>query len=192
MTLEQLCELGYDLASKVLITTKEQLLSSFALAKRDGSVDVIHCPWRDDREKRESVLTVGHTLIGMKEEVTAYSMLSEVWMSRYQRGETSRGKPKDDPKRREGVIVLASDGKDHLFRSWEIGRDASGRCVSLTYTDSPAGFESWMSEALDRALAMHRLKCKIVDEYKAKGEVTLEGLPRHLRKAIEKFIKENK
>jgi len=189
MTLEQLCEIGYDLASKVLITTKEQLFSSFTLAKEDGSVDVIHCPWADDAEKRETILTIGRTVVTMKEEVTAYCMLSEVWLSHYQPGEAKRGRPEHDPKRREGVVCLASDGKEHVFRAWEIGRDQSGCCVSLTYTESPGRYESWMVEALDRALEMQRLKRKIVDEYKAGGDPSaLEGLPRGVKEAIKKFI----
>ena len=196
MTLEQLCEVGYDLASKVLITTKDELLSSFTVAKEDGSIDVIHCPWEDDKQKKEMVLTIGHNIITMKEPVSGYCLLSEVWLSHYRLGEAKRAdRPEHDPKRREGVVCLASDGEKHLFRAWEIGRDTAGRCVSLTYTESPGAFESWMVEALDQALQMQRVKTKLAQEYKNKGTVSeeflkgLEGLPDTLKEMIKNYVR---
>jgi hypothetical protein len=193
-TLQQLTELGYDLASKFLITTKEQLLSCFTLAKEDGSIDIIHTPWEDDDQKKEMVLTIGRNIISMKEPVSGYCLLSEVWLSHYKLNEAMRAdRPENDPKRREGVICLASDGQEHLFRSWEIGRDNAGRCVSLTYTEKDGAYESWMIEALDRALALQRLKHKLVQEYKsAGGKVTpemletLEGLPEGIKEAVKR------
>ena len=157
MELEKLIEIAYEMASKKLITSKEELLPMFLLSKEGGSCDVIGCPWKDNQDKQDAVREVGLHIIRSDDKVQAYSLLSECWTSAYKVGEKARAdRQETDPQRQECVVCLASDGDEHLFYSWKIGRDRRGYCVSLTGESKPWGQQdgSWMIEALDKAMQL--------------------------------------
>lgn len=56
----------------------------------------------------------------------------------------------------KSVICIASDGTQHKFRSWAIGRDQEGKIVSMAAFAQPLEFESWMIDAIDKALRMRQ------------------------------------
>lgn len=154
--LDRLTEIAYEMASKKLITTKDELLSMFLLYKGTGQVDVIGCPWHNDQDKQDAVREVGLHMIRSNDPIQAYSLLSECWTSNYTLGEALRAdRPEHDPKRQECVICLASDGQEHRFHTWKIGRDRHGFCVSLSGgANQGQQQKSWMIEALDKAMEM--------------------------------------
>jgi hypothetical protein len=161
--LEELTEGAYAFASKRLLGTKDPMMTTFVLLKEDQTVDIIGAPWKDDAEKREAIMAIGTAIIGSKEPVLAYSMLSECWTSRYKPDEKQRAtRPEFDPQRREAVVCLASTGKEHKFSAWIIERDAQGRCAKLTENTEPGQWSSWMTDALDKAIELAKFKNEVL------------------------------
>lgn len=156
--LDRLTELAYNHASSMLIPTDHELLATFILLKEDNSFDVVCCPWENDKDKKAMIMQLGLKIIRDDKPVKAYSFLSECWTSHYQPGEVSRGRPMEDPKRKEMVICCASDGAKHDFRSWQIGRDPQGRCVSLASQNNEGIYESWMMDCVDKAIQVAEMK----------------------------------
>lgn len=157
--LNRLTELAYSHASSCLIPTDQELMATFILLKDDNKFDVVCCPWANDQEKKRMIMALGLRIIRDDEPVRAYSFLSECWTSHYAPGETQRAdRPQNDPKRREMVICAASDGANHTFRGWEIGRDPQGRCVSLVSQPDGGIYESWMLDCIDKAISVAEMK----------------------------------
>lgn len=153
-TLNKMIDWAYDYASQLMISTKNELLTQFVLMKEDG-FDMVVCPWSNDEEKEKSILLVGLKIIESEETIKAYSMISEVWMLTCQAGKIPEERPSQSAHRTEAIVAVASDAEDHLMHCWKIGRDTQGRCVSLAKDTKPVdGFESWMVDALDRALLL--------------------------------------
>jgi hypothetical protein len=165
--LERLTKLAYEQACRIMLGTKQELLTTFVLLKNDNfsggdCIDVIATPWKNDTEKQEAITAIGVSILRSKEPVYAYSMLTECWFSSYKGGKKQRAaRPEFDPQRREGVVCLASDGKKHQFSSWIIERDTQGRCASLTEKTEPGQWSSWMSDALDKAMRLAKFKHEV-------------------------------
>lgn len=157
--LERLTKLAREQAERILLGRKDELLTTFVLVKRDGAVDIVGCPWTNDKEKREMVLGVCMTAI--KENVVAFSFLSEAWFATVhtESGELPppfSPRPADRPDRKEAVIAVVGDGKALELNSWEIIRDADGRCAKLGENQySKTGFSSWIGDALNRAILVN-------------------------------------
>jgi hypothetical protein len=157
--LEKLTTLAYDYASKSILGNKQQVLTSFVLLKEDQSSDIIATPWKDDAEKREAVMAIASHIIRSKEPVCAYSMVTECWGSHYQGDEKKRAeRPEFDPERHEFVLSVVSTGTEQKFSAWMIERDASGNCAKLIENKESGKFESWMIEALDKAMHLAKFK----------------------------------
>jgi hypothetical protein len=165
--LTDLVDLAYKHASQQIIPTTKELLACFLLLKKDNQFDVIGCPWKDDQDKRKTILAIGMKVIKDPEPVIAYSMLSECWTSHYNKDEPKRAdRPEHDPKRREAIVCLASNGKERIGRGWVINRDSQGRCVSLTSQPEGLGFESWMLDAIDKAMEVRAIKDKMMEDFR--------------------------
>lgn len=162
-TLDKLTELAYTHASQILIPTDQELMATFFLLKDNNDFDIYGCPWKNDQDKKAMVAKIGFKILGEDEPIVAYSLLSECWTSHYKEGEAKRAdRPEHDPKRREVVVCATSDGTEHRMQSWQIGRDAKGRCVSLTSQPQDGGrYESWMLDVVDKALQLAEMKRKL-------------------------------
>lgn len=162
MTLTDLMHFGAEHAKQSLVGSKDQYLTCFTLVKPNDHYDICATPWKDDKEKREAVLAV--CLQALKEGVVAYSWVTECWFatSSFKGPESQQPPPvgpmpRDREDRKEGIVVIASDGKEKLFDSYEIIRDKKGTCIKLEQQEKVEGFESWITDALDRALALNAL-----------------------------------
>jgi hypothetical protein len=154
-----LTTLAFNYASQIILGTKKQVLTSFVLLKEDQSSDLIATPWKNDEEKREAILAIGLHIIRSKEPVSAYSMVTECWSSHYKGDEKKRAsRPEFDPERRENILCVVSTGTEQKFSAWLIERDASGNCAKLIENKEPGRFESWMTEALDKAMYLANFK----------------------------------
>ena len=159
---EELLKLGIEHVRAVLIGSRDQFLTQFTLVKANGHVDICATPWRDDKEKREMVF--GVCLQGIKENMVAYSFATEAWFatskfkgSQEQQPPPLGPMPRDRPDKKEGIVIIAGDGKGHKFNCWEIVRDSGGACKELELKEDPSGFESWITDALDRVLTLNAL-----------------------------------
>lgn len=159
--LELLTQTGYASARDWLVGTKDELPATFTLLKPEGGLDVLVCPWPDDKAKREMIFKVCVT--ALKEGALGYSFVSEMWFAQAKLEGPDAPPPiglmpRDRPDRREAVIVLAGNGTERKFSAWEIIRDTDGACTSLSERMQDAiGFESWIADALDRAVRLNRL-----------------------------------
>lgn len=135
--LQRLSELAYDFASKVKLGSTEQLLPMF-LIERDGKREVIGTPYTNVDEKRTIVINVALEIA--ERGADAWSFLSETW----------------NPTWREGLVCLASDGKETLLYTWRVHRDERGKCTELVKLDgSPHRANNWISVALNKAMKLH-------------------------------------
>lgn len=164
---DKLEQLAHDHASMVLIGKKGQafgepesteMLTFFHLIKRDGSWDVVATPWANDKEKRELILNV--CLHILKEDVVAYSFVSEVWTAKGTKEETEQKRriglpPRLRPDRQEAVVCLMGDAKEQHFKSWEIVRDENLICTALKPVPDGLSFQSWIADALQKAILVN-------------------------------------
>jgi hypothetical protein len=158
-TLEDMADLAYKFACDIMVGTDKELMAMFVIMRggeTDQHVDVIGCPFKNDEEKRVMVVNVALEIV--EKGADAWSFLSESWFARRKQGEPLGPRPAADPNRQEGVICLASDGKDTQLHTWETKRDSAGKCAELVrYSDGegPQKFESWISVALNKAKKLH-------------------------------------
>lgn len=164
---DKLANLAHDHAKIFLIGKKGQvfgeaenteLLTFFHLIKRNGGWDVIATPWRDDKEKREMILNVCLHIV--KEDVVAFSFVSEVWtaQAKHESGDVPPPvgkKPRDRPDRKEAVVCLMGDAQETRFKSWEIVRDEARICTELKEVPEGLSFQSWIADALQRAIRIN-------------------------------------
>lgn len=162
MTLKELMRIGEDHAKEMMVGTTHQYLTQFTLVKPNDRYDICATPWGDGSEKRDMVF--GVCLQAIKEGAVAYSFCTEAWFASSSfKGPQDKQPPpvgpppSERPDRKEGIVLIASDGTEHLFECWEIVRGPDGICAELDKKESPKGFESWITDALDRALTLVRL-----------------------------------
>lgn len=156
--LDDLTKTGFEQARSCLLGTDTELLTTFALVKRNGGIDIIGTPWPSDKEKRAMVL--GVCIEALKNDAIAYCFTTEMWFATAKlEGQYAPPPvgppPRERPDRREGIMVLVSDGKERKFNTWEIIREG-GRCAQLVQNAKEAlGFESWIADALDRVINLN-------------------------------------
>jgi hypothetical protein len=162
LTPEELLELDIEHVRQVLIGSKDQFLTTFTLVKRNGHIDICATPWENDKDKREMVFSV--CLQALKEDVVAYSWASEAWFasssftgSKEQQAPPVGPRPMDRPDRREGIVIITGNGKEHKFKCLEILRDESGACKELELQEEAKGFKSWITDSLDRVILLNTL-----------------------------------
>jgi hypothetical protein len=147
IALEKLLDLAGQQAEMVCLKLQHTLNPTWVMGSSDGKMAILITPWGDDVEKRLTERLVRKLM--REREVVAYSVVSEVWI-----GKGKPGKPyvpaRLQPDRREGVVAVASNGKEALYRSWIIKRDSDKKVVALELQPAwPEGkTESWMEEML--------------------------------------------
>jgi hypothetical protein len=156
--LEGMADTAYKFACDIMVGTDKELMPMFVIVRggENQQVDVIGCPFKDDTEKRTMVINVALEIV--EKGADAWSFLTESWFASRKPGEPLGPRPAKDPNRKEGVICLASDGKDTQLYTWETKRDSAGKCAELVkYSagEGPQKFESWISVALNKAKKLH-------------------------------------
>lgn len=150
--------MAYKFACEIMVGTDKELMAMFVVVRggENKKIDVIGCPFKDDNEKRTMVINVAMEIV--EHGADAWSFLSESWFAHREQGKPLEPRPSEDPNRKEGVLCLASDGKETLLHTWETKRDSAGKCAELVrYSEGegPQKFESWISVALNKAKKLH-------------------------------------
>jgi hypothetical protein len=153
--LEEMADVAYKFACQILVGGPKDLMPMFVIKRggKENKMDVIGTPWADDNEKRTMVINIAMEIADQG--CDAWSFLSESWFAHRTKGEPLGPRPSEDPKRKEGVICLVGDGQNTLLHSWETKRDEKGNCTALEKYDEGDSFESWISQALNRAKKLH-------------------------------------
>jgi hypothetical protein len=148
-----LADLAGEHARQVILGLRQPLAPSWILVGSDRKTHVIATPWRDDAEKKLMAQKMRNKI--RQNAIVAYSFVCEAWAATKPRGWTPEkgGGAKDDPKRRECVIAMATDGKDYEWRCWLIKRDHLETITGLEPDhDFPGGApEGWMTQLLSPA-----------------------------------------
>lgn len=166
MTLKELTNMGAEHAKAMVLGSSDQFMTQFTLVKPNGHIDIIATPWADAKEKREAVLAV--CVQALTEAAVAYSFCTEAWFatSRFEGPSKQQPpplgpRPELRPDRKEGIVLIVSDGKERLFNTWEIIRGQDGKCIELKAPEEQfKGFESWITDALDKALMLNTVMDK--------------------------------
>lgn len=163
MTLKELMKIAADHAKQMLVGTKDEYMTQFTLVKPNDHFDICATPWRNDKEKRELVLAV--CMQALREDAVAYSWCTEAWFATSSfEGEKAPPPiglaPRDRPDRKEGIVTIASNGKERLFCCYEIIRSKEGNCSELREMEKAAGFQSWITDALDRVILLNSVMDK--------------------------------
>jgi hypothetical protein len=113
------------LTTEYLIDTKKSLPPTWYFFTDDGKVEVHITAWHDDIEKEVMCAVLRAALRDPK--YIAYACISEMWVSR--RGISDLQltvRPRDDPKRQEGVVCYVCTRTERAQRAWDIVRDYKG------------------------------------------------------------------
>jgi hypothetical protein len=155
-TLEDMADLAYKFACDIMVGTDKELMPMFLIVRggENPQTEVIACPFKDDLEKRTMVVNIALEIV--EKGADAWSFVSETWFAYRKQGEPLGPRAKDDPNRREGVICLASDGKNTQMHTWETKRHPDGKCAELVkYDEGSRTIYDWISEALNKAKRLH-------------------------------------
>jgi hypothetical protein len=124
--------------TQVLIGTTRQFPPTWYLVMPDGTCEIAHTPWGNDREKvivrnfmRNRMKEIGAIAYGCTLEAWAASIppnqdLNEEW---------ERMRPSLREDRREMVMIFATDGFNCEVRDLDIVRDKDGNCIGLPVSD---------------------------------------------------------
>lgn len=155
-------QIGEEHAREMMVGSKDQYLTQFTLMKPNDHYDICATPWGEPKEKRDMVF--GVAMQAIKSGAIAFSFCTEAWFAsssfkgpQKQQPPPVGPAPSERPDRREGIVLIASDGKERLFNCWEIIRDKEGTCIELRLQEEAKGFESWIIDALDRAILLNQL-----------------------------------
>jgi hypothetical protein len=130
MTLDQMLELGEIQAREILIGKPKASLSRCFLIESPMETMMVITPWNGD-EERESALTLLRFI--MKEQkATAYSVVTEAWVSMENVKKPTGLKPSDREDKKEVVIVMAIDKLNKKLAEFDIVRDNQGTVTDLT------------------------------------------------------------
>lgn len=129
LTIERMLELAYGQAQNIIVGNKEQLMPIFMVLTGDDEIIFVGTPWDGDEQKDMAI----HLLKDLmkRHNATAYSFLTEAWVSAQRRDDPDRTPPSQRADRREVVMAMATNGSDTKYRSWLIIRDMDGNCVDL-------------------------------------------------------------
>ena len=132
-SLDEMIEGMHEHAREMLIgDEKTQLIPFFHIQFKDRPDSIMATPWRDDHEKRLTVLAIRAALKQFRPSVVNYAMIAEAWMLEQDHKPTERDLlPSQSERRKECVIVSAGDHKGAKMKMWEIIRDDKGKPVDL-------------------------------------------------------------
>jgi hypothetical protein len=152
MNLTQLVEFAGEHAQRVLIGLNKPLVPAWVMVDAKGKVEIVGTPWRNDIEK---TIMVAAMRLGMRKNgIVAYSLVVEAWAASAPPGWKEGDPhvpPAEDPKRREIVVALATDGKETVWRQWVMHRDYNEQVVKLEPEPMKAEqATSWMAGLLNR------------------------------------------
>jgi len=152
-TLTDLLDLAEKSAVDGLVDRQmKSIMPTFHLISPDRKHDtLVATPWDGDMEKRLAVTKVRQMAREMK--ATAVCFSSEVWMLVLPPGvDYAPDRPSQSPNRIEGVIIVATDGKETKARSLLTIRDKPGGKVlrldrdPKVPDDDGSQYDSWMLE----------------------------------------------
>jgi hypothetical protein len=141
IALDPLLDSAASGAREILIGTRRELAPIWGLVKEKAgapgeidSLDLGMTPWRDEAEKR--ILLASMQARIRTEKIDAYWFVVEAWASRYKAEDLPDPNnppimPREDPNRREVVVMVACNKAEKRFRAYDIVRDPEGRCVEL-------------------------------------------------------------
>jgi hypothetical protein len=142
--LQDLVNVAGKHARLVLVEFKMgQLVPSWLILRGDGQVEIFGTPWKNDSEKEHTANMIRKKL--KETQAQAYSLVTEAWTAKWEKGTAKQVRPSDRADRQEVVIALATDGKETVYRRWLMRRDAKGKLLDLEVDDVPMiGAVSWM------------------------------------------------
>jgi hypothetical protein len=146
-TLDQLLQLAGEHAGNVILGLRKDLMPTWILINRQGPMNIIGTPWRNEAEKLFQRVKVKHQM--EKAGTVAYSFVTEAWAASQAADSTDTRPPVDRPDRRECVMAVAANGTKIKYAQWEIIRDWNERVIKLKPIDMEgARLESWLAKML--------------------------------------------
>jgi hypothetical protein len=140
LSLSDLIRLAGEQAHKILIEMKQDsLLGSYILLNDRDEAVVVGCPWHNDAEK--SAMLIGVKNVARDHNATALSFVGETWMTdSHEAPDALMVRPSENPKRREFVFAIATDGHKTEAARWQIIRDKpAGGIIALIADDMEGG-----------------------------------------------------
>lgn len=151
--LEGLIQLAYAHAKQTILEKGEELPPIWSIWNKQGELEIIATPWRDDTEKQAARIYMGKKMREFG--CILYSFVNEAWFAdappNWRPGDELSVRPVDNPKRREAVIAIAAaitGGK--LSHSWEIVRDPAGKAIDLVRQPEAEAAGGWISSMFGR------------------------------------------
>jgi hypothetical protein len=140
-----LISIAEQVASDRLVDTKGGLWPTWMLFPSAGAFEVHITPWRSKFERAIALATIRDRLT-TDSNIDAYCVMSEAWTSVMSREEFDRGdarpEPRNDPKRREVVMIMAvTRAGDLQGRMLDVVRDYKGMIRLLREAAGAAGAE---------------------------------------------------
>jgi hypothetical protein len=150
-TLQDLIKVAGMHARAVMIELNQGLMPTWLYWGETGAI-IMGTPWDSEIEKKVMAMAVRRAML--KDNATAYSMVTEAWVASAPKGwnpETDTPiRASEQPNRREVVIAFATDGETTEWKRWAIKRDALEMVTDLE--EEPFDYEkinSWMTRLLN-------------------------------------------
>lgn len=126
LSLDEMLRLAGEQARKILIEMGHpNLMPCYVLAGAKGDMLVVGCAWSNDDEKAAALIEVRR--VARDHGAVALSFVSEVWMvDSREMPDALMMRPSENPKRREYVFAVATDGERTAAARQQIIRDKPG------------------------------------------------------------------
>lgn len=154
---DKIADFAEQVAAEWLVDHRRQLPVTWVMFDAEGEGEVVITPWASELEKQVAMAAIRKRLADPK--VAAYAMIAEMWIADRSIDEADINaegdvrlrpgqkwvSPRDDPKRREGVICYASTRHEKQQWLWQQVRDYKGMVRLLrplpefTYREPLAG-----------------------------------------------------
>lgn len=149
---EQLDHAGRYAHSVLIDNRHGELTATYFLTNAKGEITAVACPWRGEAEKIATLAAVRKIAADCK--ATTLLMVSEVWMTE-ESPDTPRAlrvQPSQNPKRREFVLALATDGQKTKTARWQIVRDRPGGSIIALVADPIGDADQFSGRIIDGIL----------------------------------------
>jgi len=144
MSLDELVDKAHTFAEGVLVGKKDAAVCpTFAVQFKSRPAVILATPWSSQRERDAFLDAVEITMARMRDEIVAYSVVSEAWVATQAHpfDETRDLMPSQRETRKEVVFACATDGSRKRFDLWKIVRDGDAVVTAL----APSQMEGWES-----------------------------------------------
>ena len=142
VSLDTLLDQAESNARRILVGTREELMPVWVILNEEDEATIAGTPWHNDDEKIVLMAAMQEEMRKMG--ATAYVVTIEYWFTDMPFAYTSKidpmnfrplVMPRNDPKRREGIVFQACNKAESRIRTCEILRDKKGRCAELKRLD---------------------------------------------------------